>query len=86
MGIRERLVTDGNLNRIQEMKNAGIGNNTIAGIFQDNGMNVTAQQIEVLSTIIPELSKKALPKKDVKKVIKAYHSVGTNNTLDCLTA
>ena len=79
MNFRECLATDGNLNRIQEMKNAGMGNHTIAGIFQDHGMNVTAQQIEVLSAVIPELSKKALPKKEVKQAIKAYQSFDTSD-------
>ena len=79
MNLRECLVTNGNLNRIQEIKNAKMGNNTIAGMFQDHGMNVTAQQIEVLSTVLPELSKKALPKKEVKQAIKAYQPFETSN-------
>ena len=79
MSWRENLVTIGNLNRIQEMKNAGMGNNAIAGMFQDYGMNVTAQQIETLSTVTPELGKKALPKKEVKQAIKVYQSFDTSD-------
>ncbi|HFC6397383.1 TPA: hypothetical protein ACFNMZ_002021 [Neisseria polysaccharea] len=82
--FREHLAIAGNLNRIEEMKSAGIGSNTISGMFRDHGMDVSPEQIDALSSALPELGKKALPKKEVKKVMSAAKDF--NKTSDLVTA
>ncbi|MBO6091020.1 MAG: hypothetical protein J6P00_02225 [Acetobacter sp.] len=37
-----------NLNRIKEMKEAGLGNNAIAGMFQDYGIDVKPEDIDLI--------------------------------------
>lgn len=70
--FREKLAIAGNINRIIEMKDAGVGNKTIAGIFQDNGINITANDVAVIYAAVPVLSTRALPKREAQAAIQAY--------------
>ena len=81
MGFRENLAMIGNLKRIEEMKNQGIGSNTISGIFKDNGMNISPKEIDTLFSASSELGKKALPKKDVNTVIKAAKTLSNEGNI-----
>ncbi|HGM5435508.1 TPA: hypothetical protein ACKPY3_002846 [Serratia marcescens] len=69
MNIRKSLALHGNINRINEMDAAGMGANAIAGTFQDNNINISADDVRFVLTRIPELSSKALPKAAVKAAI-----------------
>lgn len=60
----------GNTNRILEAHAGGLGECQIAGMFQDEGINITA--VHVKSVIEMEdagFSKKSLPKKVVKDAV-----------------
>lgn len=60
----------GNLDRIEEMKSEGFGYNAIAGIFTDNGIPMTAQQVQTIHEVAPLLQNKGLEKKVVKDLVK----------------
>ncbi|WP_404361063.1 hypothetical protein [Methylotuvimicrobium sp. KM1] len=60
----------GNLNRIIEMDEAGLGANAIAGVFQDNNINIDANDVRSLLKTHETLAKKALPKNESKKLIE----------------
>lgn len=70
--FRQTLAIMGNIKRISEMKEAGLGDHTIAGIFNDHGMNIRASAVPELLELSLELSKKAIPKKEVKEAIRGY--------------
>ncbi|EEV23314.1 hypothetical protein ENHAE0001_0831 [Enhydrobacter aerosaccus SK60] len=64
----------GNLDRIQELKDAGFGYNGIAGIFTDEGIPLTSEVVKSLHENAPLLQDKGLDKKVVKKLIKQKNS------------
>lgn len=70
MRFDKSLKLQGNINRIIEMNEAGVGVNAIAGIFQDHGMNINAGDVRAVIKISEELTKKAIPKKSVDQLIK----------------
>ncbi|WP_081192523.1 hypothetical protein [Halomonas sp. BC1] len=59
----------GNLNRIIEMDEAGVGANAIAGVFQDNNIDINANDVRSLLKANKALTKKALPKSESRKLI-----------------
>lgn len=59
----------GNLNRIIEMDDAGVGENAIAGVFQDNNININADDVRSMLKTNVELARKALPKAEASKLI-----------------
>lgn len=63
----------GNVNRIMEMHEQGIGVHAIVGTFQDYGITVTTTQVEGIIGSYDELSAKALPKSAVKALTKGTH-------------
>lgn len=68
----DRLIKfNGNMNRIREMREGGVGVNGQAGIFADFGMKVTAEDMSNVERVVDELSRKALPKKAAKAMIRA---------------
>jgi len=60
----------GNLNRIIDMDAAGVGANAIAGVFQDNGININANDVRSLLKANEQLTRKALPKTEAQKLIQ----------------
>lgn len=69
MKISESWKFHGNIERIKELDRAGIGAHTIAGLFQDNNIEVNADDVRSLLKVIGPLSQKALPKSEAKKLI-----------------
>lgn len=59
----------GNLNRMVEMDSAGVGANAIAGVFQDNGIDINASDVRSMLKASKVLTKKALPKAEAAKLI-----------------
>ena len=59
----------GNLNRMVEMDSAGVGANAIAGVFQDNGIDINASDVRSMLKANEVLTKKALPKAEAAKLI-----------------
>ncbi|WP_217514453.1 hypothetical protein [Vibrio metschnikovii] len=59
----------GNLNRIIEMDAAGVGVNAIAGVFQDNNININANDVRSMLKVNEVLTNKALPKAESDKLI-----------------
>ena len=62
----------GNVNRIKEMKEAGLGNYSIAGVFQDHGIDVKPEHIDPILDFINLASSTAVPKKASKSVIENF--------------
>ncbi|MBO6091019.1 MAG: hypothetical protein J6P00_02220 [Acetobacter sp.] len=65
----------GNVNRIKEMKEAGLGNNAIAGMFQDYGIDVKPEHIDPILYFCEVGSSIALPKKASKDLIKHFEGL-----------
>ena len=59
----------GTLNRRVEMDSAGVGANAIAGVFQDNGIDINASDVRSMLKANEVLTKKALPKAEAAKLI-----------------
>ena len=68
----------GNLNRIIDMDAAGVGANAIAGMFQDNGININANDVRSLLKANEQLTRKALPKTEAQKLIQQVEIGGVN--------
>jgi len=60
----------GNLNRMIEMDAEGVGANAIVGVFKDNNIIITANQVRTILKSYKELSKKGLPKAEAQKLIQ----------------
>lgn len=71
MRVDRLIKLNDNLNRIKEMREAGIGIHCQVGAFKDHGVHITAEQLITISEVMDELSSKALPKKAVKIAIMA---------------
>lgn len=69
MKVRESLALHGNINRIMEMDAENMGANAIAGTFQDNDININADDVRFVLRRIPALSSKALPKAAARAAI-----------------
>jgi len=67
----------GNLNRIVEMDAAGVGANAIAGVFQDNNININANDVRSMLKVNEVLTKKALSKAEAAKLIDQNDLGGT---------
>ena len=59
----------GNINRIKELDEAGFGVNAISGIFRDYNIEISENDVRSLLNVTNTLTKKALPKAEVKKLI-----------------
>jgi hypothetical protein len=70
MKIGKLLKYHGNINRIMEMHEAGVGANGIAGTFVDNGIKINATQVQSIIDTYAPLSAKALPKDAAKAQIE----------------
>jgi hypothetical protein len=68
-----QLKLSGNINRILEMSNGGLGDNAISGHFKDKKINVSPQFVREIRIGALEASKKALPKKVAKQAILAVN-------------
>lgn len=75
MRIDKSIKLHGNMNRIIEMDAEGVGANAIAGIFQDFGMDINANDVRSALKFNAQLTKKVLPKKAAKNLIK-QHNLG----------
>lgn len=71
MGLREKLIRNGNENRIMELHAAKCGVNQISGLFLDHGIKVSPVNIAHIIESHVALSSKALPKAAVKATIRA---------------
>ncbi|MEE9368287.1 MAG: hypothetical protein V3V05_05425 [Pontiella sp.] len=69
MNISETMKMTGNRNRMSELQNAGFGYSAIAGVFQDNGIELSPETVKDM--LNSELTKKALSKAAVKELINA---------------
>lgn len=74
LGIAGSIKLTGNVNRINEMSEAGMGDNAISDHFKDQGVNVSPTFVREIRTSCKEASKKAVSKKSVKTAIKATTS------------
>ncbi|CAN2039592.1 hypothetical protein GMMP15_1340012 [Candidatus Magnetomoraceae bacterium gMMP-15] len=80
MKLNESLKFHGNINRIVELHKAGFGVYTIAGIFQDNQIDINSENVINILKTTKVLTKKALPKKVVKKIIDKKTEVQNINS------
>lgn len=75
--MKKLLNTRGNYKRILEAHEAGLGECTIAGMFQDKGIDISASHVKaVIQMEDAGFSDKALPKKDVKDAIAFHKGTG----------
>jgi hypothetical protein len=65
----------GNFDRIEELSEAGYGPNAISGIFNDNGINISADMVRVIQASAEALTSKGLPKAVCKKLIDSQENV-----------
>jgi hypothetical protein len=73
----EMINTRGNNKRIMEAHKGGLGECTIAGIFQDEGININATHVKaVIEMEAAGYSKKAMPKKAVKDAVAFKNGTG----------
>lgn len=65
------FISRGNVKRILEARKAGLGYNTISGIFEDEGINISASDVEVIERLYTEagFDTKTLPKARIKEAI-----------------
>lgn len=70
MNLKNAIYLHDNLNRIKEFRAEGMEYSFIAAAFQDQGFNLTGDQVRTLDESIGELSKKAYPKKAMKKAFQ----------------
>jgi hypothetical protein len=66
----DMLKFHGNINRIKELDDAGYGADTISRTFQSHNIDISEQDVRSLLKVRNTLTKKALPKAEVKKLIK----------------
>lgn len=85
MGVKEHLAQSGNINLIVKAKESGLSNNTISSIFKDHNINISPNEVDLLYKVIPELRKKAVPKKAIKAFTDLSTSVARSNMVE-LTA
>ncbi|HCE1932522.1 hypothetical protein R7M92_20985 [Vibrio sp. Vb2880] len=71
VGFSGGIKLHGNINRILEMSQGGMGDNAISGHFKDEGVNISPQFVRSIRTEVHEASKKAVTKASAKKAIKA---------------
>ena len=70
MRIQESVRLAGNFNRIRELNAAGVGANTISGLFIDHGINISPDDVRTLIKCDKALTSKSLPRKACKQVIQ----------------
>ncbi len=75
MKLNQSLKLHGNLNRVIELDEAGIGENTIVGLFADNDIDITVNDVRSILRIKDTLTNKALPKSVVKQTIKSAKTI-----------
>ncbi|MGZ5607484.1 MAG: hypothetical protein ACXWFI_05800 [Methylobacter sp.] len=71
IGIRNGITLHGNVNRILEMAQGGMGDNAISGHFLDHGVKISPQTVRAIRTEAQELAKKPISKKSTQNAIKA---------------
>ena len=64
-----------NFNRIKEMKEAGLGNNAIAGLFKDYGFDLKPEHIDPILEFGKVGSSIAVPQKASKDLIKHFEGL-----------
>jgi hypothetical protein len=64
----------GNCDRISELTEAGYGPNAISGIFNDNGIEISAGSVRAIQESLPELTAKGLPKSVCKQLINSQET------------
>ncbi len=60
----------GNIERILEMVDGNLGDNTISGVFKDENIRISPQFVREIRIGVIDASRKALPKKTASKAIK----------------
>ena len=77
--MKKLVNTRANHKRIIEAHEGGLGECTIAGIFQDEGIDITAVHVKsVIEMEAAGFSEKALPKKLVKDAIAFKNGTADN--------
>ncbi len=70
IGFSGGLKVHGNINRILEMCNGGLGDNLISAHFKDQGVDISVQFVRSIRTEITSFSSKAISKKSTSSAIK----------------
>lgn len=65
----------GNFDRITELSEAGYGPNAISGIFNDNGISISPDQVRAIQASAEALTSKGLPKAVCKGLIESQKDV-----------
>jgi hypothetical protein len=71
IGIAGSIKLIGNVNRIIEMSDAGMGDNAISGHFKDQKVDISPEFVRAIRTEVSEATKKGVSKKSVNTVIQA---------------
>ena len=79
MNLSEKIKFNGNVNRILEMSEQGVGNHGISGAFYDFGIKITPEEVNSIKQIVPKLDKKALPKENAIKMIAGVQFLKKKN-------
>lgn len=82
IGFSRGVKLKGNVNRILDMHEAGLGCNAIVGHFKDEGVNISHECVNVVIDEVHELSRKAVTKRSTKKAIKAIQEDKRNGFND----
>lgn len=71
MKLGKFLKVHGNINRIIEMTEGGVGKHGISGTFRDEGIELTPESVQGITDSLDELGRKALPKSRSRSAIRA---------------
>lgn len=71
LGMARSIKLTGNVNRIIEMSDAGMGDNAISGHFKDQKVDISPEFVRAIRTEVSEATKKGVSKKSVNIAIKA---------------
>ncbi len=74
INISQGLKLRGNVKRVLEMAEGGLGDNAIVGHFKDEGVEISPQFVRCIRTEVGEFTRKAISKKSTRKAITALQS------------